>query len=67
MHGGCKKGGVIREIYGRADAPSLIAFECGTVDEVREHEATFPPSKAGLLEWDILPLVAPATLCRPTH
>jgi hypothetical protein len=57
---GLQKAGVIREIYGRADAPgAVIVFECGTVDEVKEHVAAFPLSKAGFLEWDFLPLIAP--------
>jgi hypothetical protein len=55
-----QKAGVIREIYGRADAPgAVIVFECGTVDEVKEYVAAFPLVKAGLLEWTFLPLIAP--------
>ena len=55
-----QKAGVIRQIYGRADAPSaVIVFECGTVDEVKDYVAAFPLSKAGFLEWDFLPLIAP--------
>src|ERR1700681_1395145 len=55
-----QKGGVIREIYGRADAPgAVIVCECGTVDEVKGYVAAFPLVKAGLLEWTFLPLIAP--------
>jgi hypothetical protein len=55
-----QKAGVIREIYGRADAPSaVIVFECGTVDDAKEYVAAFPLVKAGLLEWTFLPLIAP--------
>ena len=55
-----QKAGVIREIYGRADAPgAVIVFECGSVDEVKEYVAAFPLSKAGFLEWDFLALTAP--------
>jgi hypothetical protein len=55
-----QKAGVIREIYGRADAPgAVIVFECGTVDEVKDYVAAFPLAKAGLLEWTFLPLIAP--------
>jgi hypothetical protein len=43
-----QKAGVIREIYGGADAPgAVIVFECGTVDEVKEYVAAFPLVKAG--------------------
>jgi hypothetical protein len=55
-----QKAGVIREIYGRADAPgAVIVFECGTVDDVKNYVAAFPLSKAGFLDWDFLPLIAP--------
>ncbi|HME39352.1 MAG TPA: hypothetical protein VKG63_10370 [Steroidobacteraceae bacterium] len=55
-----QKDGVIREIYGRADAPgAVIVFECGTVEEVKDHVSSFPLSKAGFLEWKFLPLIAP--------
>ena len=55
-----QKAGVIREIYGRADAPgAVIVFECDSVDEVKGYLAAFPLSKAGFLEWDFLPLSAP--------
>jgi hypothetical protein len=55
-----QRAGIIREIYGRADAPgAVIVFECGTVDEVKDYVAAFPLSKAGLLDWDFLPLIAP--------
>ena len=55
-----QKAGVIREIYGRADAPGgVIVFECGTVDEVKDYVAAFPLAKAGFLEWTFLPLIAP--------
>jgi len=55
-----QKAGVIREIYGRADAPgAVIVFECGTVDEAKNYTAAFPLSKAGLLEWIFLPVTAP--------
>jgi hypothetical protein len=54
-----QKAGVIREIYGRVDAPdAVIVFECGTVDEVKEYVAGLPLVKAGLLEWTFLPLIA---------
>ncbi len=55
-----QKDGVIREIYSRADAPgAVIVFECGTVEEVKNYVSAFPLSKAGFLEWNFLPLIAP--------
>jgi hypothetical protein len=55
-----QKAGVIREIYGRADAAgAVIVFECVTVDEAKDYVAAFPLSKAGFLEWNFLPLTAP--------
>lgn len=55
-----QKAGVIREIYGRTDAPgAVIAFECDTVEDVKRYVAGFPLSKAGLLAWDFIPLTAP--------
>jgi hypothetical protein len=55
-----QKAGVVREIYGRADAPgAVIVFECGTVDEVKDYVAAAPLAKAGYLDWDFLPLIAP--------
>jgi len=55
-----QKAGVVREFYGRADAPGgVLVFECASVDEVKGYVAAFPFSKAGLLEWDFLLLTAP--------
>ncbi len=57
------KAGIIRETYGRADAPgAVIVFECGTVDEVKRYVDNFPLSQAGFLEWNYLPLTAPLPL-----
>ena len=54
------KTGVIREIYGRVDAPgAVIVFECDSMEEVKSSVAAFPLSMAGFLEWDFLPLNAP--------
>ena len=58
-----QKAGVIREIYGRADAPgAVIVFECGTVNDVKDYVAAFPLSKAGFLDWNFLALIAPLPL-----
>ena len=57
------KAGVVRENYARADEPGvIIVFEVESVDEARRYVADFPLSKAGLLEWQYLPLQAPLPL-----
>jgi hypothetical protein len=40
----------------------VIAFECGSVDEANRYVADFPLSRAGLLEWDDIPVSAPLPL-----
>ena len=57
------KAGVVRENYARADVNGVvIVFECRDVDEAKRHVEDFPLSKAGLLEWDYIPLDAPLPL-----
>ena len=57
------KAGIVRENYARADVPGVvIVFECSSVDEARRYVQDFPLSKAGLLEWDYIPLDAPLPL-----
>ena len=57
------KAGIVRENYARADVPGVvIVFECTSVDEVKRYVADFPLTKAGLLEWDYIPLDAPLPL-----
>ena len=57
------KAGIVRENYARADVPGVvIVFECSGVDEARRYVEDFPLSKAGLLEWDYIPLDAPLPL-----
>lgn len=52
--------GVVREIYGRSDAPSaVVVLECDSVDEAMGYVGAFPLAKAGFLEWSLLPLTAP--------
>ena len=51
------KNGIVREIYFRQDRPGVaIILECATVDEAKKAFAGFPLMKAGLLEFDIIPL-----------
>lgn len=55
-----QKTGIIREIYGRTDAPgAVITFECDSIDELKAHLAAFPLAQAGFIEWDFMPLTAP--------
>ena len=57
------KAGIVRENYARADVPGVvIVFECASVAEVKRYVEDFPLSKAGLLEWDYIPLDAPLPL-----
>jgi hypothetical protein len=57
------KAGIVRENYARADQPGVvIVFECDTLATARRYVDDFPLSKAGLLEWDFLPVDAPLPL-----
>ena len=57
------KAGIVRENYARADVPGVvIVFECSSLDEAKRYVADFPLSRAGLLEWDYIPLDAPLPL-----
>jgi hypothetical protein len=54
------KAGVVRENYARADEPGVvIVFELHTVEDARRYTEDFPLSKAGFLEWFLIPLMAP--------
>jgi hypothetical protein len=56
------KAGVVRENYARADQNGIvIVFECSSVEVAQRYVADFPLSKAGLLEWNYIP-VTPAPL-----
>ena len=49
---------LIRQIYFRADTRSaVIEWEAGTVEEVRSLLADFPLVKAGLIHFDLIPLM----------
>jgi len=55
-----QKDGIVREIYGRTDATgAVITFECDSIEDLKAHLAEFPLAKAGLIEWDFMPLTAP--------
>jgi len=57
------KSGVVRENYARADEPGvIIVFEVESVAAARALVAEFPMTKAGYLEWDYVPLMAPVML-----
>ena len=54
------KAGIVRENYARADEPGvIIVFELPSVEEARRYIDDFPLSRAGLLEWTLVPLQAP--------
>ena len=54
------KAGIVRENYARADEPGVvIVFELPSVEEARRYIDDFPLTRAGLLEWSLVPLQAP--------
>jgi hypothetical protein len=54
------KAGIVRENYARADEPGVvIIFELPSVEAARAYIDDFPLSKAGLLEWEFIPLQIP--------
>jgi hypothetical protein len=57
------KAGIVRENYARADVSGVvIVFECASIKEAKRYVDDFPLSKAGLLEWEFIPLTAPLPL-----
>ena len=57
------KAGIVRENYARADMSGVvIVFECSSVEEAKSYVVDFPLSRAGLLEWEYVPLDAPLPL-----
>ena len=51
------KAGTVRENYARADQNGVvIVFECSDVEEVKRYVGDFPLSKAGMLEWEYIPV-----------
>lgn len=54
------KAGVVRENYARADEPGVvIVFEVDTVAAARHHLDDFPLTRAGFLEWFLIPVQVP--------
>jgi muconolactone delta-isomerase len=57
------KEGILRENYARMDVTGVvIVFEAGDAGAVRALLAEFPMTKAGFIEWDVIPLGAPLPL-----
>lgn len=57
------KAGIVRENYARADEPGVvIVFEVSDVATAKAYTDDFPLSKAGLLEWEFIPLQVPLPL-----
>ncbi len=53
------KSGLVREIYFRQDRPGVaIMMEAASVDEAKKACAEFPLAKAGLLDFEAIPLGA---------
>ena len=57
------KAGIIRENYARLDVPGvIIVFECAGADEAKKYLDDFPMTKAGYIEWEVIPVTAPLPL-----
>ncbi len=55
---GLYEAGVFREIYFRADRPeAVLVLECASVEEADRVLAGLPLVKAGLITFDLLPLI----------
>lgn len=51
------KSGVIRDIYFRQDRPGVAIFaEADSIEAAKTALAEFPLAKAGLIDWDGIPL-----------
>ena len=51
--------GLIRELYFRADrSEAVLMLECADIDEAHAVLATLPLVRAGLITFDVIPLVA---------
>ncbi len=50
--------GVVRELYFRADQhTAVLVLECGDIDEARQTLDSLPLVQAGLIEFELIPLV----------
>ena len=51
------KGGIVRDIYFRQDRPGVaIIAEAESVEAAKTALMEFPLAKAGLIDWDVIPL-----------
>jgi hypothetical protein len=51
------KSGIVREIHFRQDRPGVaILVESDSVDAAKQVLREFPLAKAGLIDWEIIPL-----------
>ena len=51
------KSGIVRDIYFRQDRPGVaIIAECDSIEAAKEALRDFPLAKAGLIDWDVIPL-----------
>lgn len=51
------KNGIIRDIYFRQDRPGVVVIaEADSVEQAQEALAQFPLAKAGLIDWEIIPV-----------
>ncbi len=51
------KSGVVRDINFRQDRPGVVIIaEAESVEEARKALREFPLAKAGLIDWDVIPL-----------
>ncbi|WP_055324603.1 hypothetical protein [Ralstonia solanacearum] len=51
------KRGIVRDIYFRQDRPGVaIIAECDSVEAARQALREFPLAKAGLIDWEVIPL-----------
>ena len=51
------KSGVVRDMYFRQDRPGVaIVAEADSVEAAKKALREFPLAKAGLLDWDVIPL-----------
>jgi hypothetical protein len=51
------KSGVVRDIYFRQDRPGVaIIAEAGSIEDAKKALGDFPLAKAGLIDWDVIPL-----------
>jgi hypothetical protein len=51
------KNGIVRDIYFRQDRLGVaIIAECDSVDAARQALGEFPLAKAGLIDWEVIPL-----------